>query len=133
MAKRGRPQVMNEKTIRILEDAFLNGATDREAIFIADISSTTFYDYCKAHPDFTERIDGLRDMAKYQAKKNIISKINKGSVFESQWYLERKAKDEFSTRSELTGKDGKDILPTPLIKLDALQRDNSTQENSKTE
>ncbi len=48
-------------------------------------------------------------MPKYTAKKNIIAKINTGSVFESQWYLERKSKEEFSTRNELTGKDGESL------------------------
>ncbi len=128
----GRPTVMTEEVIRKLEDAFSYGATDREAIFVANISATAFYEYCKDNPEFTNRIDALRDMPKYKAKKNVVDKINTGSINESQWYLERRAKDEFSTRNELTGKDGKE-LPQPLIKLDALLRDDGPKEDSKTE
>jgi len=97
----GRPTVMDEQTIRILEDAFSVGASDKEAIFLANISSSTFYQYCKDHPEFTERKEALKDMPKYKARKNIVGKINEGDVPVSQWYAERKAKEEFSNRTDL--------------------------------
>jgi hypothetical protein len=111
MAERGRPTVMTSENIAKLEEAFLNGATDKEAMFIADISSSTFYDYCKENPEFAERKEALKDMVKYRARQNIVSAINDGDKTLSQWYLERKAKDEFSQRTEQTGKDGKDLVP----------------------
>lgn len=97
----GRPTVMTEEALRKLEEAFSIGATDKEAIFIANISSSTFYDYCKVNPEFAERKEQLKDMPKYQARKNIVEKINKGDVPTSQWYAERKAKEEFSNRTDL--------------------------------
>lgn len=101
MEERGRPTVMTEDVLRKLEEAFSYGATDKEAIFIADISSTAFYDYCKSNPDFAERKEALKDMPKYRARKNIVDKINDGDVPTSQWYAERKAKEEFSNRTDL--------------------------------
>ena len=101
MDEGGRPTVMTEETIRKLENAFSIGATDKEAIFIANISSSTYYDYCKAHPEFSERKEALKDMPKYQARKNIVNKINEGDVPTSQWYAERKGKDEFSNSTDL--------------------------------
>lgn len=97
----GRPTVMDEATLRILEDAFSIGATDKEAIFLANISSSTFYDYCKEHPEFAERKEALKDMPKYKARKNIVERINRGDISVSQWYAERKAKEEFSSRTDL--------------------------------
>ena len=37
---------------------------------------------------------------------------------QAQWFLERKVKNEFASRSELTGKDGKDLIPEPLSEED---------------
>lgn len=110
MADVGRPTVMTEEVIRKLEDAFLIGATDREAIFKANISSTSFYEYCKEHPEFTERIEMLRDMPKYRARVNINDALGTGDKAISQWYLERKAKSEFAQRTEQTGAEGKDLV-----------------------
>lgn len=111
MAKIGRPTIVTPETIATLEDAFSNGASDREAIFLANISSATFYNYCKEHPDFLERKEALKDMIKYQARLNVKKAISDNDKQVSQWYLERKVKEEFAQRSEVTGKDGKDLIP----------------------
>ena len=105
----GRPTVMTPEVIAKLEIAFLNGATDKEAIFLGGISKDAFYDYCKLNPEFTERIDQLRDVPKYTARMNIVRAIEKGDKAMSQWYLERKVKDEFAQRSEHTGKNGESL------------------------
>ena len=113
----GRPTLMTPETIAKLEDAFMYGANDKEACFVAEISKSTFYDYCQANPEFVERIDALRDMTKMLAKRNIARAVkkenedDKAGVQTSQWYAERKVKDEFSIRQEVTGKDGKDLIP----------------------
>lgn len=101
MEEVGRPTVMTEETLYKLEEAFSNGATDKEAIFLAKISSAAFYNYCKAHPEFVERKEALKDMPKYKARKNIVKKIEEGDVPVSQWYAERKIKEEFSNRTDL--------------------------------
>ena len=102
----GRPTVMTPEIIALLEEAFLNGASDREAIFQANIGMSTFYEYCQNNTDFAERKEQLKEAVKYRAKLNVARAINDGDKILSQWYLERKAKDEFSTRTEQTGKDG---------------------------
>lgn len=108
--KMGRPTLMTTECIAKLEVAFLTGASDKEACFIAGIGASTLYDYCRDNPDFSERKESLKDMVKYQARANIAKSINNGSEDLSKWYLERKVKDEFSLRNELTGKDGKDLV-----------------------
>lgn len=129
MADTGRPTVMTPAVIAKLEEAFNNGATDLEACFLADISKDALYDYCKVHPEFSERKEALKNMPKYQAKMNIVKEINNGDAEISQWYLERRAKDEFSTRNELTGKDGENLIPQPLLGgLSNVSSDNSAQE-----
>lgn len=110
----GRPTVMTEEVIAKLEEAFLNGATDREACFIANISKDSLYDYCKLNPDFSDRKEDLKDMVKYQARQNIVGAIKNGDKPLSQWYLERKAKSEFAQRQEHTGEDGTAIKITGI-------------------
>lgn len=99
--KTGRPNVIDNNVLRKLEEAFSFGATDLEACHLANISKTTLYDYQGKNPEFAERKEGLKDMLKYQARVNISKEINKGNLETSRWYLERKAKEEFSTRQDL--------------------------------
>ena len=98
--KEGRPPVVDEITLQKLEEAFSNGATDLEACFIAKISKSTLYNYQEEHPDFLERKQALKDLIKYQARKNIKEKVFDGDVETSKWYAERKMKDEFSQKIE---------------------------------
>lgn len=107
----GRPTVMTEITLAKLEIAFGNGASDREACLIAGIDTQTLYSYQLAHPEYVERKEMLKDMPKYQARKNIVDAINANNVAVSQWYAERKVKEEFSQRTEQTGKDGEALIP----------------------
>jgi len=139
MAKDGRPTVMTPETIAKLEEAFLNGASDKEAIFQANIGSSTFYEYCKENPNFAERKEDLKDQVKYRARKNIVQAIEGGDKTLSQWYLERKVKEEFSPRVEQTGKEGGAIQveSTDEIKkltdqLNAIHRGNGIPSNGES-
>lgn len=107
----GRPNAIDELTLKKLEDAFSNGGTDREACFLANISQQTLYNYQKEHPEFIERKESLKDMIKFQAKQRVKEAIIAEKTCDTaKWYLERKGKDEgFSPRTEVTGKDGKDL------------------------
>ncbi len=96
----GRPTVMTEKVLQVLETAFSYGATDTEASFQAGISPRALYEYCQAHPEFAQRKEGLKEETKYIARRNVSKKVRAGDNETSKWYLERKAKDEFSTKSE---------------------------------
>lgn len=100
--KVGRPTVMTEAMIGKLELLFAKGLSDREACLIADITPSTLYDYCNLHPDFAERKELLKDKPKIKAKMNVENAISEGDTDVSKWYLERKAKDEFSTKQEVS-------------------------------
>ena len=96
--KVGRPTVMTEAMIGKLEMLFAQGLSDREACLIADINPSTLYDYCNEHPDFSERKELLKDKPKIQAKLNVAEAIENKDIDMSKWYLERKAKEEFSAK-----------------------------------
>ena len=95
----GRKSVMTPETIEKLEQAFLYGATDKEACLVADISPAALYQYQEKNPKFTERKAMLKEMPVYQAREAVIKSFRRDPNLALK-YLERKKKDEFSLRTE---------------------------------
>jgi hypothetical protein len=116
--KTGRPLFDGKdeaEVVRKLEEAFALGCTNLEACLYADISKSTFYEYLKKRPVFQDRIDLLRERPILQARDAVIQAIRRGDGNLALKYLERKRKAEFALRTELTGADGTDLLPTPIL------------------
>lgn len=96
----GRPTIMTKEVVDKLEYAFMRGFNDEQASFHAGIDKSTLYNYCKLHPEFSTRKEVLKNHLVMQSKINIFEAIESGSVLDSKWLLERKAKDEFSLKTE---------------------------------
>ena len=96
----GRPTVMTPEVISKLEEAFSMGCGDREACLHANISTQPLYDYQTLHPEFTERKAMLKEKLILKSRQNVQLAIDTGDRDMTKWYLERKKKAEFSTRSE---------------------------------
>lgn len=101
--KIGRKTIMTPETIDKLCQAFSMGCTDLEACLYADIGKTTLYDYQNAHPEFAERKEVLKQKLILKARTVIADALNRKDENTAKWYLERKRKDEFSTRQETSG------------------------------
>lgn len=99
--KAGRPTVMTKETLDKLEYAFLRGLSDRESCLYANIDPQTLYNYCNSHPDFSSRKELLKEQVKMKAKLVVADEIDAHNEKMATWYLERKAKDEFSTKTEI--------------------------------
>ena len=112
MANVGRPTKMTDDTVRKLEEAFSLGCSDLEACLLADISKQTLYDYQKIHPEFVDRKEMLKEKPILLARTSVIKGLDENPELALK-FLERKKKDEFSLRNELTGKDGQP-LPSPI-------------------
>jgi len=95
----GRPTSVTTEVIGKLEQAFAIGASDKEACFYANINPDTLYAYQKKYPQFSERKEALKLRPILAARQKVIDDINK-DVNTAKWYLERKLKSEFSTKSE---------------------------------
>ena len=106
----GRKTVMTPETIGKLEQAFAYGATDSEACFFAGIHPTTLYDYCVIHPEFRDRKEALKDSPILKARRAVIEAMEADPNLAFK-YLERKRKDEFGPRTELTGANGQNLVP----------------------
>jgi hypothetical protein len=101
--KGGRPTVMTDEVIQKLEYAFIHGLTDLEACLYANISKSTLYNYCEENPAFLERKEALKQHPTAKARLNVTEAIENGDEDLSKWWLERKAKDEFSTKQTIDG------------------------------
>ena len=51
----------------------------------------------------------LKEQVKMQAKLNVSEAIENKDIDISKWYLERKAKDEFSTKQEISADVDSDV------------------------
>ena len=93
-----RPSVMTESLLLKLEEAFKISLTDEEACLEVGITTTPFYDYCAKNPQWAKRKEVLKKTPNIQAKKNWVKEIKGANYASSKEWLERKAKDEFSTK-----------------------------------
>lgn len=96
--KMGRPEVIQGEKLVLLKQAFAIGCTDEEACAYAKIPTSTFYEYQKRHPDFLEEKERLKKEPVLKAKHTVVKSLD--DIQNAQWYLERKARDEFSKRVE---------------------------------
>ena len=99
--KGGRPTVMTDEVVAKLEYGFMKGLNVTECCHYADISRSAFYDYIEIHPEFTDRMEELKSNPSTRAKLNVVEAIEKGDTDLSKWWLERKNKEEFSTKQEI--------------------------------
>lgn len=125
-----RPTVMTEEVIAKLEEAFAWGCTDVEACLWAGIDESTLYLYQEKNPKFTERKARLKETPILVARKSVVSRLGRDARL-SMDFLSRKKKDEFSQRSEVTGKDGEALMPQPILGNSSVRSDESNPQAPK--
>ena len=77
---RGRPRAVTQETIQRLETAFSIGASVREAILFADLKETTYYDYVRANPEFSARIELLKERMPLKARQVVYKALENEDV-----------------------------------------------------
>lgn len=97
--KLGRPNKIKDEELRKLETAFKMGCNNSEACVYAEVPESTFYDYIKANPDFSDKMKRWKLNPILKAKHTLYQNLD--DIKTAQWYLERKRKDEFSTAQEI--------------------------------
>jgi hypothetical protein len=98
----GRPSVMTDDKLVKLREAFLLGASDREAVLYADISLQTLYNYQKNNPNFIEQKQLWKETPTLTARNELVKGL-KGNPELSLKYLERKRRKEFGPDKEEEG------------------------------
>jgi len=96
----GRPTIMTPDTVKKLKEGFAQGFSIDNACIWAEISRQTYFDYCKVHPEFSDLCKTLQKKPLIKSISVINEALNSGDVSTAKWYAERKAKDEFSLKTE---------------------------------
>lgn len=102
----GRNTVITPKVELELTQYIIDGASNAEACRLANISEDTFYRKTKSDTDFADKMETAKNSTILQAKRVLRKAIEDGDKQVAGWYLERKKKDEFAQRTELTGSEG---------------------------
>lgn len=102
--KGGRPTVMTENVIRLLEAAFLVGSTDLEACVHANISKTALYEYCQKNGAFAERKETLKNQPTLKAKLIINTALDNDDLNTAHRVIDRKEGQKI--KQEISGTDG---------------------------
>lgn len=120
---KGRPTVINPDVLRKLEYAFAYDCTNEEACILAGIFPSTFYDFIKTQPKFSDTITLLRNIPVLLARQSIVNAVIEDPE-KALKYLERKKKVEFSPKIELSHegdiKNTQDISPEAKEAVDNL-------------
>ena len=101
------------EVITLLKQAFSIGCTDAEACIHAGIGQSALYEWRAEDEKLAEEFDKLKQNPILKAKKTVVDSLSDPK--NAQWYLERKCKGEFSTRTEndVTSSDGS-LHPTRI-------------------
>lgn len=75
----------------------------------AGISTQAYYNYLETHPEFLDEFEQKRQLPYQRAIQTIITKMEDDPHLAMK-YLERKHKNEFSPRQEVTGADGEKLI-----------------------
>lgn len=100
-----KPKDVDAEVWTIVVEAWENGLSDREASLLVSrklgvyIKASDIAKWKKNNPDIAELKEFLEVAVRTDAKLNVSEAIRAGKTKVAQWYLERKAADEFSTKS----------------------------------
>lgn len=112
---------LTPETIRKLEGAFAIDATVGEACYYANISQDTYYRWIKKFPELSEKFKRLRQKPILTARQEVVKGLANNPEF-SLKYLERKKKDEFSLRTEVSGIDNQPFQPLKIEIVDGKRK-----------
>ena len=107
-----KPQGVTEEAWFAVIEAWENGLSDREAAFRASregealFTASEIKGWIKQNPEIGELRAYLQDDLISTAKMTVSKSLKKGDIKTAKWYLERKAADEFSTKSAVAFEGG---------------------------
>jgi len=102
------------KVVEVLEPFLKLGYTYTKACKIAGIPHNTVSGWLENDNELRLKFESWQNEINAQARRNIVKKIEGGDTDAARWWLERREKDDFSLRSELTGAEGE-----PIVRIDA--------------
>ena len=125
----GRPPKMNSDVRAKIEEASAMDCTITEIALYAGIGRRTLYDWIKADPELSHRIEELRDTPFLKARKTLISNLNNPQY--ALEYLKRKKRKEFGDSRDITSQGEKlsVVIPEAIAQKNAIsQKSRETSE-----
>lgn len=99
-----------DEVLKVLEPFFKLGCNVAKACEYAGISRTTVQTWIEQDEELRLKVEAWQKELSARARENWAKKLEEGDYNASRDWLERKDKDEFSQRTELTGSEGKDLF-----------------------
>lgn len=99
----GRPAVITPAVLSKLKAAYLVDATDEQACLFAGISPPTLYRYQVENPELKEQKELWKGQVRLHAKMRVAKDVKKDGALALK-LLERREKDNYSTRVEQEGR-----------------------------
>lgn len=84
----GRPAINLEEYESAIFELLSYGATISQVAEYVGITPETYYNYCKSHKSFFNKMNIARNSIGINAKKNIAKDIEQGDIETSKWHLE---------------------------------------------
>lgn len=85
----------------------------------AQIARTTYYDWYEKDPKFRAAIDAIAESCIDFAESSLMQQIKDGNPTSTIFYLKTKGKKRgYIETQELTGKDGKELIPAQMTDAD---------------
>lgn len=114
----------DDSIVAELLSCFRDGLNVSQSCWQVGISRNFFYDKYNSDDDFKDKIDKAKNHLSKIARIKVGAAITKGDMKTARWYLERRDKDDFSARTEVTGRGGKPLVsrldPEEIEKLDRI-------------
>lgn len=107
--KDGKFTKLDDKTIKLLEEAFAMDCPVTEACLFANITTPTYYSWIKKNPKLEERFNALRENPFLIARTTILKGISESPQYAFE-YMKRKKRKEFGDSIDHTTKN-KEIKP----------------------
>lgn len=136
----GKPYTKEQKDsiLESLRPYLEMGFSRSKSCKLIGLDESTLSKWVKNDESLSMKLEGWENVLNALAISNIADAIRKESELDddlrkdnTKWWLERKMKNDFSVRQENTGPDGKE-LPSPIISLDNVRRNNSAEQDSAT-
>lgn len=116
----GRPTVMTEQVILKLRECFSFGLSDARSCKVAGISEPTLYKYQVENPEFINEKETLKQDLIMKAAKTISESLDDPK--NAQWLLERRDKENYSTRTESSVLRTNIEIPAASLDKETLER-----------
>ena len=104
----GRPTVMTDTCVAKLEEAFLHGCNNVEACLYAGIERTSLYRYIEKHPEFSNRIETLKQSPVMRARIILSEALDAKCLATANRVIDRKEGSTVTVAGltvNITGKD----------------------------